>query len=56
MTATVSVSPAPVPDAASSDRRSVVPAPRANGRMAGALAKLRSDVSALEQLVGAGTT
>jgi immune inhibitor A len=56
MTATVSVSPAPVPDAAFTDRRSVVPAPRANGRMAGALAKLRSDVSALEQLVGAGTT
>jgi immune inhibitor A len=56
MTATVSVSPAPVPDAASTDRRSVVPAPRANGQLSGALAKLRSDVSALEQLVGAGTT
>jgi immune inhibitor A len=53
MTATVSVSPTPVPETASADRRSLVAPSTANGQLAGALAKLKSDVSALEQLVGA---
>ena len=56
MTATVSVSPAPMPEPVSTGRRTAGPAPQTNGRLAGALAKLKSDVSALEQLVGAGTS
>jgi len=56
MTATVSVSPAPMPEPVSTGRRTAGPAPQTNGRLAGALAKLKSDVSALEQLVGAGSS
>lgn len=56
VTATVAVSPAPVPQPVSPGIRSVVPASRTNGQLAGAVAKLKSDVSALEQLVGVEPT
>ena len=58
MTATVSVSPAPVaqPAPASADGRAAVPAPRGNGQVTSALDRLKSDVLALEALVGAHGT
>ncbi|MGK5170746.1 M6 family metalloprotease domain-containing protein [Geodermatophilus sp. CPCC 205761] len=62
MTATVSVSPPPpappsqAPSAAAGEGLAGVPTPRADGEVTSALAKLKSDIAALEQLVVSGGT
>jgi immune inhibitor A len=56
MTVTVSVSPAPSPAAVGAGGRAAVPVPRADGEVTTALAQLKSDLRALEQLVTYGRT
>lgn len=56
MTASVSVSLQPVAEPASADRRELVPTPRADGQVTTALAQLKSDVLALEELVASPGT
>jgi hypothetical protein len=52
----VSVSPAPSPAAVGAGGRAAVPVPRADGEVTTALAQLKSDLRALEQLVTYGRT
>jgi immune inhibitor A len=56
MTASVSVSLQPVAEPAAADRRELVPTPRADGQVTTALAQLKSDVLALEELVASPGT
>ena len=58
MTATVSVSPTPAAQRApvAADSRTVVPAQRPDAQVASMLAKLKSDILALENLVSSGGT